>query len=339
MFWSGLTADQVTANLVRIPMKKAPSFYARAAACLLSTALVVTSPTIASGAADPAAIQDQLNRTAGEYGRLQTQLAITESKIEKLEKDLQQADSVISQKNVLMRERAGYLYKHGGVGTYLEGLLFAPDIRVFLKRLQLLEVMGDKDSKLVEGLRMTQARAGILREELEATQRRQRGLADQLKSKQRQLQAQFKGAQGAAKVGRFGNFDSFTLPIAGPQAFANTWGAPRSGGRRHKGTDVMAPCGASVVAVTNGTIHNLHSGGNGGIMLYLRASNGDVFFYSHLRGYASGTSVGKRVSTGDLIAYNGNTGNARGGPCHVHFEWHPGGGAPVNPYPLLAAVR
>lgn len=319
-------------------MKKASLFSARAAACLISAALVVASSSIAL-AADPAAIQDQLNRTAAEYGRLETQLAITESKIQKLEKDLQQADTVISQKNVLMRERAGYLYKHGGVGTYLEGLLFAPDIQVFLKRLQLLGVMGDKDSKLVEGLRMTQARAGIIREELGATQRRQRGLADQLKSKQRQLQIQFKGAQGAAKVGRFGKFDSFTLPIAGPLAFANTWGAPRSGGRRHKGTDVMAPCGASVVAVTNGTIQNLHSGGNGGIMLYLRASNGDVFFYSHLRGYASGTGVGKRVSTGELIAYNGNTGNARGGPCHVHFEWHPGGGAPVNPYPLLAAVR
>lgn len=323
---------------MRIPMRKAPLFSARATVCVMSAVIMLMSPAVALSA-DPAAIQDQLNRTAAEYGRLQSQLAITESKITKLENDLKRADSVISQKNVMMRERAGYLYKHGGAGTYLEGLLFAPDIRVFLKRLQLLELMGDKDSKLVEGLRMTQARAGILREELEATRRRQKGLADQLRSKQRQLQAQFKGAQGAAKVGRFGKFDSFTLPIAGPLAFANTWGAPRSGGRRHKGTDVMAPCGAPVIAVTNGTIQNLDSGGNGGTMLYLKASNGDVFFYAHLRGYSAGTSVGKRVSTGDLIAYNGNTGNARGGPCHIHFEWHPGGGAPANPYPLLAAVR
>jgi murein DD-endopeptidase MepM/ murein hydrolase activator NlpD len=101
----------------------------------------------------------------------------------------------------------------------------------------------------------------------------------------------------------------------------------------------MASCGAPVVAVTDGTIFNLHAGGNGGIMAYLRAGNGDVFFYSHLKGYAPGISNGSRVTVGQKIGTNGNTGNARGGPCHVHFEWHKGGGRAVNPYPLLNAAR
>ncbi|MGH2771667.1 MAG: M23 family metallopeptidase [Actinomycetota bacterium] len=101
----------------------------------------------------------------------------------------------------------------------------------------------------------------------------------------------------------------------------------------------LAPCGAAVRAVTAGSVQNLHSGGNGGIMAYIRAANGDVFFYAHLKRYAPGIRGGSPVKAGDLIGYNGNSGNARGGPCHVHFEWHPGGGRAVNPYPLLAAAR
>ena len=304
---------------------------------VVATIFVLSAPTGAV-AADPAAIQKQLNATAAEYGRLETQVALTEAKVEKLEADLAQADKVINEKAVAMRERASYLYKYGGVGSYLENLVLATDIKQFLDRVHYLSIMGDKDAKLVDGLRLTQARADTLRAELDRTLKTQKSLAQQMRAKQKQLHEQFKGAQSAAKVVRFGKFDAFTLPIR-PSAFANTWGAPRSGGRRHKGTDVMAPCGVPVLAVTNGSISDLGSGGNGGIMLYLRATNGDVFFYAHLKGYASGISVGRRVSVGETVGYNGNSGNARGGPCHVHFEWHPGGGSPVNPYPLLASVR
>ncbi len=101
----------------------------------------------------------------------------------------------------------------------------------------------------------------------------------------------------------------------------------------------MSPCGSPVIAVTDGTIQRLASSGAGGTSLYLKASNGDVFFYAHLRGYAPGISAGKPVSAGQVIGSNGNSGNARGGPCHVHFEWHPSGGRPVNPYALLNSAR
>ena len=120
-----------------------------------------------------------------------------------------------------------------------------------------------------------------------------------------------------------------------PYSYVDSWGAARSGGRRHQGTDVMAPHGARVFAFVNGVVSRESSSTNGGIQLYLQGDNGVEYFYAHLSGYA--VSTGARVRAGQLIAYNGQTGNARYTAPHVHFEVHISGG-PVNPYPHLKPV-
>lgn len=308
---------------------------ARWLALAVAFGLAFPAPAIA---ADPAAIKAQLDKTAAEYARIESQKAKAEQKITDLERQLREADRVLGQKQVALRARAGYLYRSGGV-DYVKGLVSTEDLNTFVRRVELLQRVGDQDAQLVDGLVITKQRSDELRRGLKANRANLASIASSLRAKSAQLQVQLKGAMGAARVGRYGKFDSFTLPINAAVAFADTWGAPRSRGRRHQGTDVMAACGAPVVAVTNGVISELHSGGMGGTMAWLRANNGDVFFYAHLRGYSAGTSEGRRVATGQLIAYNGNSGNARGGPCHVHFEWHPGGGRPRDPYPLLRAVR
>jgi murein DD-endopeptidase MepM/ murein hydrolase activator NlpD len=123
-----------------------------------------------------------------------------------------------------------------------------------------------------------------------------------------------------------------------PYSYVDSWGAPRSGGRGHEGTDVMAPHGARVFAIVDGVVSRESTSGNGGIQLYLQGDNGAEYFYAHLSGYAVPT--GARVRAGQLIAYNGQTGNAQYTSPHVHFEIHPGGpgSAPVNPYPTLRRV-
>jgi len=123
-------------------------------------------------------------------------------------------------------------------------------------------------------------------------------------------------------------------PMGDNPVYRNTWGAPRSGGRTHKGTDIMEDRGVPIYAYENGVITRKTSGGLGGTSLYLRGDSGNVYYYTHLAGYVSGIEAGSRVTVGQHIAFNGDTGNARGMP-HLHFEVKPGGGGNVNPYPYV----
>jgi len=114
--------------------------------------------------------------------------------------------------------------------------------------------------------------------------------------------------------------------------FTDTFGDPRSGGRQHQGTDLMAPAGSPAYAVAAGVVRTTSSGA-GGISLYLTATDGTVFFYAH--NSANVARNGQRVEAGQLIAKVGSTGNASGSSPHVHFEQKPGGGRAINSYPLV----
>jgi murein DD-endopeptidase MepM/ murein hydrolase activator NlpD len=115
-------------------------------------------------------------------------------------------------------------------------------------------------------------------------------------------------------------------PVPGSQ-FVDSWGFARSGGRRHKGVDMMAPHGTPVIAPVAGTLRASNSA-LGGIGFYLDDAEGNTYFGSHL---ASLDAQGW-VEAGTQIGTVGSTGNA--GTPHLHFEIAPGGGASVNPYPF-----
>ena len=125
-------------------------------------------------------------------------------------------------------------------------------------------------------------------------------------------------------------------PQANPRSFTDTWGAPRSGGRSHQGTDIFGARGGNVYAIVSGTVQWTQTGATSGLFLSLRGDDGHSYWYMHLQDFVA--SPGDRVSAGDLIAHNGDTGNAQGTTPHIHFEDHPGGGSAVNPYPLLRSV-
>jgi len=123
-----------------------------------------------------------------------------------------------------------------------------------------------------------------------------------------------------------------TCPIRGNYAFADTWGAPRSGGRRHQGVDMIAPSGTTLVAAESGTVR-FSTNRLGGNAAWVTGNSGTKYYYAHLLGFTGGN---RSVSQGEQIGTVGQTGNA--GTPHLHLQIHPGGGTAVNPYPYVRAV-
>lgn len=137
-------------------------------------------------------------------------------------------------------------------------------------------------------------------------------------------------ASGSVQVG------SFICPFTrGHTSFIDSWGFPRSGGRTHKGTDMFAARGEPMYAVQAGTA-TASSNRLGGLSVHLRADTGFAYYYAHLDRHEFSGS--KRVDQGEVVGYNGSTGNANGGSPHLHFEIRPSGSGPVNPYPTVRAA-
>jgi peptidoglycan LD-endopeptidase LytH len=142
-----------------------------------------------------------------------------------------------------------------------------------------------------------------------------------------------------------GSSDHLIIPVAGvhPSDLRDSYGEPRTGGRRHEGIDIFAPDGTQVLAAAAGIIVGRESSPRGGISIYKRdLDERTVYFYGHLQGYRADLKEGDLVRQGDVIAYVGQTGNVPAGSPHLHFSvhvvtdpnnwWH---GRNLNPCDLL----
>lgn len=138
----------------------------------------------------------------------------------------------------------------------------------------------------------------------------------------------------------------YVFPVYGEASFGDTWGAPRATTGRHQGADIFAPLGAPILAAADGTLFSVGWNRIGGWRLWLRDRQGNQFYYAHLAGYSSIARNNAEVKAGQVIGFNGNSGDAQGTPFHVHFEIHPVGllplgyeGGAVSPFDYLSAWR
>lgn len=144
-----------------------------------------------------------------------------------------------------------------------------------------------------------------------------------------------------------GAVPQLVFPLVAKTDLWDNYGDPRGNGS-HAGIDMENPWRAPVVAVEDGTIKYWESG-LGGCMLYHYGRSGTTYLYIHLnndltarlennggcrKGVAYAVPNGAKVTAGQQIAFNGDSGDAAGNP-HLHFEVHPNDGADVNPFKHL----
>ena len=182
-----------------------------------------------------------------------------------------------------------------------------------------------------------------LRRQREEAEARARAEADARAANNTTAQASGSGGGGSGGGGGLGSTPpplpagSGACPVAGAVSFSDTWGAPRSGGRAHKGVDMIAARGTPIVAIFSGRISRYSNSSLGGKSIYFVSDAGDMYYYAHLDDFAD-VGVGQNIGAGTVIGYNGSSGNAPSYLPHLHFEYHPGGGGAVNPYPLVRGL-
>jgi hypothetical protein len=152
-----------------------------------------------------------------------------------------------------------------------------------------------------------------------------------------------------------GKVPQLIFPVLGEAQYTNDFGDARGQGT-HQGNDIMAPKRAIAVAAEAGRVKFHATSARAGCMLYLDGESGTQYLYVHLNNdvskgndntgkciagisYARGLKSGDKVEAGQPVGYVGDSGDADGIASHLHFEFHPNGGAAVSPYKHLQRAR
>jgi len=296
------------------------------------------------------AAREELNRVTGLWQETETGLAEAQDAVAQARAKIDGLQRELVRIRQSLNDRVVAAFMSGGSSS-IGALLTSDSIEDAADRLQYTQsvVQGDVDlatavGVMTEELRRQETRLRrAARQEAEAVaeleaEREQIGVkVEQLNNVVEELQAKLDAADKRAlslggSVSITGTGGIQTCPVAGPNSFVDSFGWPRPGGRTHQGIDLIAAYGTPVVAVAPGNSRGASNTLGGNAVVVEHDSGGDYTYYAHLSSYgASG-----HVSAGTVIGYVGSTGDTN--VNHLHFEYHPSGGAAVNPYSALVAV-
>lgn len=318
---------------------------------------------------------------AGKIDKVQSRIARTQFQIIKKETQIQDAQDELSARQRQLDRRAWVAYENGP-GSSLDFILGATSLADLSTRLEIVDRVAQSDQDLIIQIQTMQNRLLARQGELVVLENDLRDRRAELLTQQRALQAKIDQAQAiwntltvnrakadaivnelrtryrkqvaaelAAQRAAGGAISGVFLkcPVQGFVAYSDDFGAPRYGGgfHPHAGNDIFAQRGTPIVATFPGQAV-MTSNGLGGLAVKVYGAAGWTY-NAHL------DSFGKlgQVNTGDVVGYVGDSGDARGGATHDHFEWHPNVipshphkspygytviGSAIDPYPYLNSV-
>jgi murein DD-endopeptidase MepM/ murein hydrolase activator NlpD len=294
------------------------------------------------------ALRKQAMPAADAWDKAESTLENTQYRIKQTDARIKKATKKLATSEKTLALRADALYREGGEMGVFEFVIGAESWEDFVTRLDYVTLIASSDAALVKDVKETRAglqtdRAQYVKDaeqqkkDVDVALAHKNAMEAAMESKKNEydrvlaaIAAQMPKGRGSYPPGP----DGLVFPVQGVHEYSDTWGAPRSGGRHHMGTDVMSPRGTPVVAVSSGYARP-HYNGLGGKSITLTGDNGWSYYYAHLDRYAIS---GGHVKAGQLIGYVGNTGNAAGGACHLHFQMGPHGNW-VDPYPYLRRME
>ena len=288
--------------------------------------------------------KDAHQKAALQVADLSSQLQALQARLVQLQADEAAAVKRYQQAKLVLRDRAiaGYVRSPSAP---VNQLLEAGDVNDLGRLLELLDAVVRADKKRVDDYEA--AKAAISKELADVVD-----WADRTRSTLAVSTLVLQGAEAtllasevryaAVRAGGDVVARGFVFPVGGPHSYGDSYGAPRMTGTQyehlHQGTDIFAASGTPLLACERGVLIRVGTDTLGGTKLWLVGASGTRYYYAHLSAFAEGVMENKVVEAGEVVGYVGNTGNALTTPAHLHFQVHPGGGPPVNPYPLLRIV-
>ncbi len=309
-------------------------------------------------------LDKDINKTEGEIKYIDDRITYLEHNIDEIQEEIKASEATLAEQSDILGKRLVFIYEKGGDVSYLEVLLAATDIKDFLTRYDLLNIIVEQDVDLIKSINKEKKELSLKKCDLEIKQqelaniqtdqigqkeilgsqkdekekllgsvRQERKKLEQalneLEQESRQLEAiirQYESGNTSSQAGT----GTFTWPTPGCAKVTSEYGMrlhPILGERRlHTGMDIAAPMGATIVAADSGTVILAGWMSGYGQVIIINHNNGLSTLYAHQSSFL--VSKGTNVNKGQAIGKVGSTGWSTG--PHLHFEVRVNG-TPTNP--------